>query len=218
MNNLLRLIYNTVIIFITLFIFTPSGFAQQEEMEDVVYLKNGNIIRGQILEQIVNESLKIETRGGSVFVFSMDEISRITKEKIKPTILEVKKEPVGRKRQPTLSFCLSLLLPGIGQFYNGEPTKGWIHMGLFAAGITAGALLDSGNDSDELDKSTYPAFVVVFAVYIWSSVDALTSARRINRENGWAFAPQISENLCLSITDLQIDKQATPGMKLTLKF
>ncbi len=218
MIKISKLIYNTVIIFITLFIIIPSGFAQQEEMEDVVYLKNGNIIRGQILEQIVNESLKIETRGGSVFVFSMDEISRITKEEIKPTVLEVKKEPVGRKRQPTLSFCLSLLLPGIGQFYNGEPTKGWIHMGLFAAGITAGALLDSGNDSDELDKSTYPAFVVVFAVYIWSSVDALTSARRINRENGWAFAPQISENLYLSITDLQVDKQTTPGLRLTMKF
>lgn len=35
---------------------------------DVVYLKNGSIIRGMIIEQIPNVSLKIQTKDGSIFV------------------------------------------------------------------------------------------------------------------------------------------------------
>lgn len=49
-------------------------------MEDVVYLKNGSIIRGLIIEQIPNESLKIQTKDRNVFAFTFDEILKITKE------------------------------------------------------------------------------------------------------------------------------------------
>lgn len=52
-------------------------FAQQK---DVVYLKNGSIIKGNIKEIIPTESLKIETYDGSLFVFSMSEVERILKE------------------------------------------------------------------------------------------------------------------------------------------
>lgn len=51
-----------------------------EQMVDVVYLKNGGIRRGIIVEQVPGESLKIKTNDGSVYVFKMDEISKITKE------------------------------------------------------------------------------------------------------------------------------------------
>ena len=53
----------------------PSG-----EMQDVIYLKNGSIIRGLIIEQIPNVSLKIQTADGSVFVYKIDEIEKMTKE------------------------------------------------------------------------------------------------------------------------------------------
>lgn len=54
-------------------------FAQQA-VEEVVYLKNGGIIRGTIIEQVPGKSIKIQTREGNVFVYSMDEVERITKE------------------------------------------------------------------------------------------------------------------------------------------
>ena len=57
---------------------TSQVFAQQ--MEDVVYLKNGGIVRGTIIEQIPGESLKIQTRDGNVLVFAMDEIARLSKD------------------------------------------------------------------------------------------------------------------------------------------
>lgn len=50
------------------------------ELKDVVYLKNGSIIRGVIIEQIPNESIKIRTNDGSVFVYSTEEILKILKE------------------------------------------------------------------------------------------------------------------------------------------
>ena len=47
---------------------------------DVVYIKNGSIIRGVIIEQIPNVQIKIQTKDGSVFVYKMDEIEKMTKE------------------------------------------------------------------------------------------------------------------------------------------
>ncbi len=47
---------------------------------EVVYLKNGSIIRGVIIEQVPNSSLKIQTADGNIFVFSMAEVEKITKE------------------------------------------------------------------------------------------------------------------------------------------
>lgn len=58
-----------------------NAFSQKyADYQDVVYLKNGSIIRGIVIEQIPLQSLKIEAVGGSVFVFSFDEIEKITKE------------------------------------------------------------------------------------------------------------------------------------------
>jgi hypothetical protein len=56
------------------------ALSAQNKMQDVVYLKNGSMIRGMIVEQVPNESLKIRTKDGSLFVYTIDEISRITKE------------------------------------------------------------------------------------------------------------------------------------------
>ena len=58
----------------------PKTEVQYNDMVDVVYLKNGGVRRGLIIEQIPGESLKIKTNDGSVYVFKMDEIAKITKE------------------------------------------------------------------------------------------------------------------------------------------
>lgn len=55
-----------------------TAFAQN--VKEVVYLKNGSVIKGTIIEQVPNESLKIQTSDGSVFAYSMSEVQKITKE------------------------------------------------------------------------------------------------------------------------------------------
>lgn len=62
----------------------------QGAYKEVVYLNNGSVIKGIIIEQVPNESVKIQTADGSVFVYPMSEIQKITKELVeseKPTTL-----------------------------------------------------------------------------------------------------------------------------------
>lgn len=59
---------------------TIAIHAQEPSVLDVVYFKNGSIIRGLVVEQIPNESLKIATMDGSLFVYKMDEVEKILKE------------------------------------------------------------------------------------------------------------------------------------------
>jgi len=61
----------------------PQTEEKKVEYVDVVYLKNGSIIRGLIMEQIPNETLKIQTADGSLFVYKMEEVVKITKEEKK---------------------------------------------------------------------------------------------------------------------------------------
>lgn len=57
-------------------------FSQNPQYEDVVYLKNGSVIRGIITEQIPNESIRIQTADRNIFVFEISQVEKITKEEI----------------------------------------------------------------------------------------------------------------------------------------
>ena len=65
--------------FILLIFVTTISFSQNN-LDEVVYLKNGSVIRGLIIEQIPNQTLKIQTKDGSVFVYNFSEVQKITKE------------------------------------------------------------------------------------------------------------------------------------------
>ena len=75
MNNLIR---KTVIAVTILLSFAILSGAQG--YQDVVYLKNGSVIRGLIMEQVPNQSLKIVTPDGSTFFCTFDDVEKITKE------------------------------------------------------------------------------------------------------------------------------------------
>ncbi|HLP52452.1 MAG TPA: hypothetical protein VK154_16305 [Chitinophagales bacterium] len=60
-------------------LFATVAFAQYN-MEDVIYLKNGSVYRGMIIEQVPNVSYKIQIRGGSIFSVTVAEVEKITKE------------------------------------------------------------------------------------------------------------------------------------------
>jgi hypothetical protein len=60
-----------------------SAITYSQQMEDVIYLKNGSVIHGIIIEQVPNETIKIKTKDGNVFAFKYEEIQKFTKEEIK---------------------------------------------------------------------------------------------------------------------------------------
>jgi hypothetical protein len=65
-----------IIVFVAFFCIANSTFSQSGKTEDVVYLKNQWVIRGQILNRD-SASVKILTHDGNTFVFSANEIDKI---------------------------------------------------------------------------------------------------------------------------------------------
>ena len=104
-------------------IFLAATKVSAEQMVDVVYLENGGIVRGTILEQIPDESLKIRRGDGKEFKYRMRDIVRISREPVLGSRTFI------QKKNPMVALGLSFPIVGSGQFYNGEYTKGVVHMG-----------------------------------------------------------------------------------------
>ena len=91
----------SVIFLIMCFFFTFSVFAH--DIEDVIHLKNGSIIRGEITLIVPNDNVKIRTRDGNLLVYRMDEVARIVKEpflELEPSRPRVS----SRRAAPTYMF------------------------------------------------------------------------------------------------------------------
>ena len=169
-----------------------------QKIEDVIYLKNGETVRGTIIEQIPGESLKIQTPDGSVFVYTIYQIAEISRE----PVMKVEEGFIkAKKKNPWLGSGLSCLIPGTGQFYNDQYNKGLPQFGVAVAG--AGLMWwgvrdnyesyednkenSSWNpldwvDEDRDDKLIYFGTPLWLASLLWSVVDANLSANRINQE------------------------------------
>lgn len=168
---------------------TSPALAQQiQQMEDVVHLKNGGLIRGTIIEQIPGESLKIQTRDGSVFVYPMDEIAKISKE----PVMRMQGHIGLKRKNPWLAFGLSALITGGGQFYNGQHSKGVAQLGGVVLGfglMFSGIEDDYENiygdwvDPDDDDGKAVFGLLLAFGCSIWSMIDAPISANSINRQS-----------------------------------
>ena len=67
-----------------LFLFLGSiTVSVAQNVQEVVYLKNGSVVRGIVIEQVPGVSLKIQTSDGSIFAYQMSEVVKITKESTK---------------------------------------------------------------------------------------------------------------------------------------
>lgn len=69
--------------FLCLFFICSNLSAQRTQ--ETIYLHNGSIIKGEVLEQIPNSSIKVQTADGSIFVYQMSEVEKIAKEKVEPS-------------------------------------------------------------------------------------------------------------------------------------
>ena len=167
-----------------------------QKIEDVIHLKNGETVRGTIIEQIPGESLKIQTADGSVFVYTIYEIAEISRE---PVMKMEEGFIKAKKKNPWLASGLSLLIPGTGQFYNDQHQKGLPQLGvaLAGAGFVWWGLRDNWEewenpksswnplqwvDEDEDDWTIFIGAPLWLGSLMWSVIDANLSANRINQE------------------------------------
>ena len=98
----------SIILLVSLFV--ASLNVQAQKANETVYLKNGSVIKGTIVEQVPNESLKIRTADGSLFVYQMSEVTKITKEEV-PT----KQTVIGDDKHRGLDFGINAgYLIGVG--------------------------------------------------------------------------------------------------------
>ncbi len=104
---------------------------------DVIYLKDGRVIRGIILDK-TDDLLSVRVGDGRVAHFKMDEVAKMFQE-------EQARMGMGGKKSVYLAMALSSVIIGGGQFYNGQPLKGGIQLGLGVVGF--GLWLSSGDTS-----------------------------------------------------------------------
>jgi len=211
------------------FLCLSSNLYGQASLVDVVYLKDGSIIKGQIIEQIPNVSIKIRTEAGNVFVYKIENIEKMVKEESKFKATEIK-----QVKNPTTAFLLSFLIPGLGQYYNGETGKGIAidvaYIGGIVLALTAGIRTyeDEYNyggyyyyeNRTEITAFYWIGFGVSFCAGLYSMIDAPSSANRINRELSqpkWGHLIEFNNDKYALGFDVVPQKQGV-GTKLTLHF
>jgi hypothetical protein len=196
-----------VLLLLILVLLGPLPLIAQQEMQDVVYLKDGSVIRGVIIEQVPGVSLKIKTRDSNIFVYKITDVEKMTKE----TSTDAKELKVRSEKSPVLALGLSLLVPGGGQYYNGQSVKGAM-MTVVAAG---GAVVMVTGDHHEA-----PYGLLVYAVAaVWSLIDAPIAANLMNqeRENSYGHLLELNTRVGVAGLDVAMSSKGV-GAKIVLHF
>ena len=147
-------------------------------MNEVVYLKNGGILRGVIIEQVPNTSLKVQMRDKSIVACRYDEVEKITKENV------YSRDGSNVVRKPALAWMWSFFFPGAGQIYNGQILKGAVMM-------VSGIILTQFRYSNmcyllmwgvigEGEIGSTVTLILVILLWIWSQIDAPVFANKLN--------------------------------------
>lgn len=114
-------------------LFLTSVCLAQNTYQDVIYLKNGGIMRGTITEIIPEKSVKLQTRDGNIYVFEMGEIERIRREE-SPAEPE-NQEPQNRVESWYLYFAL-----GYGKAHYPDPLQRAVDQLGSIAGVSQGGI------------------------------------------------------------------------------
>lgn len=66
-------------VLVVIFVIITGFQLSAQKLNDVLYLKNGSIIYGKLVE-IVNDTYKMQTSDGSVFIYKSEEVAKFAKE------------------------------------------------------------------------------------------------------------------------------------------
>ncbi len=94
--------------------------------------------------------------------------------------LVMNQPPVYKKQKsPFLAGATSFLVPGVGQFMNGDTGKGWLMMGINV--VSFGLIMIAGSDAvDNPGAFGFPGLILFAGDHIWSMLDAAKTAKSIN--------------------------------------
>ena len=181
-------------------LFAGLSMYAQNNTQDVVYLKNGGILKGVIIEQVPGVSLKIQTADGSVFVYPIEEVEKMAKET--PTVQSQQqtnsnfstKNPTEPKYK-----VLSLFIPGAGQLYATDFQTGWGYVAWALLGypalVTTTYLLF---DYDVAMVLTGIISITQFLINIGVISNAVSLAKKVNLDNGY-LSMKINDKVSLGV-------------------
>ncbi|MEE1272481.1 MAG: hypothetical protein UHM19_06790 [Bacteroidales bacterium] len=221
-------------------LFMGLAVSAQINMRDVVHLKNGGITKGIIIEQIPNESIKVQTADGSIFVYKMDEIEKIEKEKVTTPETKVATNqnsmPVQNNnyiymppRKSTFGAgFLSFLIPGAGELYATDWEQGWGSMLICYVGIPAITGLVSLIMGEFNIGGLIAMGALEVAMWVGSISRAVKLAKEVNLKNGYlsfqigdkahlGVRPEFSYNNMMMPSG-SMSPQFTTGLGLSLSF
>ena len=126
-------------------------------------------------------------------------------------------------KNPWIATGLSIIVPGLGQFYNGHYLKGGIQLGLVLSGYIL--LFDAIEDNTEYSDGTIVdvddddaigelGLLIAGGTALWSIIDAPISANNINKRN--QLQAQSLNNKDYQVSPLV--KQNKLGVKFALRF
>ncbi|NQV00097.1 MAG: hypothetical protein HQ538_05115 [Parcubacteria group bacterium] len=84
----------------------------------------------------------------------------------------------NKTKKPIIAALLSLILPGVGQSYNGQKTKGSI---LIIFTISFGTAVRLASNLEKSDKDIV-YWTVMIPIWIYAVVNAYQQAQKINKE------------------------------------
>jgi len=212
------------ILFLAGIILSCSLMSAQQRGNDVIYGKNGTIIRGTIIEQSPGESYKIQTAEGNIFVFKADEVEKVDFEPDAQPKVDSKGKAI-KEKNPILAFVCSFAFPGLGQIVNGDTGLGIGLMvgnisGLFAIYVGYIATLASLGRS-ELSILAPLGLVISAGCGLYSMIQAPIAATRYNRRYGLALGGGRTLNLAPDMVltnSVARGTNAAYGMRLSLNF
>ena len=126
---------------------------------------------------------------------------------------------VINQKSPLLAGTMSLIIPGLGQFYNDQFLKGLIHFSVTISGVALYIAAEEDDLSDfpvftetrrggyiryetiDVNEDNYLkpiSFGIAISIHLYSAVDAVLTAKRINKQNlqraGMSAIPLITPN------------------------
>jgi len=182
-----------------------ASFAFGQDRIDVIHLKNGDLVKGVIVENVPNDYVRVELQGGSILTYKYNEIEKFTKE-IKPTSAPPQTQPSyntdaqkmmmyeSQKKNSTTAVVLSCLLSSTGHAYAGNWGRGLLftggRIGCAVFAVTAGIEEKTEYDpywgyettTTEVTGAYTLGMLGAAVLAIWEMVDASNEVKKYNQK------------------------------------
>ncbi|NQU04992.1 MAG: hypothetical protein HQ568_02785 [Calditrichaeota bacterium] len=167
------------------------------ELIDIIHLKNGDIVKGEIIKDIPGEHLKIKLQDGQVLGYLYSEIKQIYRGVLTGKDPELERRLAEEERlrketqykygekNPRSAALLACFIPSAGHYYAGNWTRGLL-FAIGRVGSIAYVIKESDNDYNyfkddrDLPDEIYIGFGFVALFTIIEVIDANWEAKIYN--------------------------------------